>query len=166
MTATEYVAITGLCVAAYGAVLSTVNSISQFIAYRRDRADVVLQVRRNMGELRSGPNPFDPQKKMTFTLITAVNRGKRPVTIQSFAMKLLDTSMESWLTDVRPRTPREITEGQSVTAYVDETNEELKYVECFYVWDSVGRQFRFDVAPWYRRLLSRFRRQFNPTDRS
>jgi hypothetical protein len=121
LTSTTYIAILGLMVAAYGAILSTINSAVQLLAHRRDRADIVLKVRRNMSTLVESPtNPFAEQQVKKFAIITATNRGKRPVTLQSFAMKLLDTNTESLLVDVRPKIPREITEGQYASAFVDE----------------------------------------------
>ena len=42
LTTTEYVAIGGLILASYGAILSTINSIVQIIAHRKDRADVMF----------------------------------------------------------------------------------------------------------------------------
>jgi len=65
-TTSDYIAIAGLGLAVYGAVVSTINSVIQYIAHRRDRADVVIKVRRNMkssnDRIRAG---------MTLTLVTA-----------------------------------------------------------------------------------------------
>lgn len=160
MSTTDYVAIIGLVLAAYGAVLSTVNSVIQLIAHRRDRADVVLKVRRNM---TAANNPR--YRNMKLTLVTATNRGKRPVTINGFATRLLDSWDVFWLRDIQPPLPHEITEGQWVNASIDEMQEDREIIESYYVWDSVGREFRINVAPWYRVLLSRLRRKFSPVKR-
>jgi hypothetical protein len=165
LTTTEYVAIIGLALAAYGAILSTINSIIQLITHRRDRADVVLKVRKNMSF--TGPQRYVnvDYDNMKFTVITATNRGKRPVTIQSFATTLLDSHDEYLLRDIQPPVPREVTEGQSVSAFVDQAGNDLAPVECYYIWDSVGRHFRINMAPWHRRIISRFRRRFAPVNR-
>jgi hypothetical protein len=159
MTTTDCVAIIGLCVAGYGAILSTVNSVIQVMAHRRDRADVVLKVRRNMTHT-------DPRYKgMKLTVVTAANRGKRPVNIHGFAVLLLDSWDVFWLRDINPPLPYEITEGNWVSAHIDEGTEDRKIVEAYYVWDSIGREFKINVAPWYRILISRLRRKFAPVKR-
>jgi hypothetical protein len=116
----ERVVVIGLVVAIYGAVLASINSIIQLIAHRRDRADVVLKIRTNM---RSGAGRYSGS---TFTLVTATNRGKRPVTIEGFAARMLDSRTELWLPDVRPPIPHEISESRSVTAHIDEAKNALK----------------------------------------
>jgi hypothetical protein len=67
--------------------------------------------------------------------------------------------------DVSPTLPRAITEGQTITAKVREDNPLLAYAEYYYVWDSLGRHFGYNAVPWYRRLLSRYRRRFSPVKR-
>src|SRR5712692_9144807 len=94
--------IIGLLVAGYGAILATINSIVQVIAHRRDRADVVLRVRWNM---KTGVPRY---AGMTLILVTATNRGKRPVTIEGFSTKVLDSRTEYLLADIRPPLPHEL----------------------------------------------------------
>jgi hypothetical protein len=157
MNVTEYVAIIGLVLAAYGAILSTINSMVQLIAHRRDRADVILKVQRNMTAV--GGSRFG---KMKITIVTATNRGKRPVTVKGFATRLLDSWDVFWLLDVQPPLPYEITEGHSVYAHLDTAEENQDIIEGYYVWDSVGREFQINIAPWYRVLISRIRRKLAP----
>ena len=158
-SSTENAAIIGLIVAIYGAVLSTANSIIQFMSHRRDRADVVLKIRTNMS---TNDRRYAGMK---LTLVTATNRGHRPVTIHGFSTKLLDSNDEYMLMDVRPPTPHEITEGQTMTAFINEAQYGRRFIESYYVWDSVGRHFRICVAPWHRRIVSRIRRKLAPISR-
>jgi len=152
--------IIGLIVAGYGAILATINSAVQLIAHRRDRVDVMLIVRPNMKTNMRG------YSNMTLTLVTASNRGKRPVTIEGFSAKLLDSRNQYLMTDVRPPLPCLLSESQSVTAFVNEAKADHTYIEEYFVWDSVGRQFKLRIAPWYRCPFSRFRRRFAPIKRS
>jgi hypothetical protein len=154
-------AVIGLSLAVYGAILSTINSIIQVIAHRRDRADVVLKIRRNMKTV--GRNRRD--SAYTFIIVTATNRGKRPVRIDGFSVKLLDSWDEYLLGDIRPALPQEITESQSVSAFIDQEKTDQSLIECYYVWDSVGRNFRLNMVPWWRVVLSRARRKFAPVKR-
>ncbi len=77
--ANDHTAVIGLIIAIYGAIVASVNSTMQIMNHRRDQTDVILKVRRNMTALN---NPRYANMKLT--LVTAINRGKRPVTIQSF----------------------------------------------------------------------------------
>jgi hypothetical protein len=151
--------IISLIVAGYGAILATINSIIQLISHRRDRADVVLRIRWNM------KTNVPRYAGMTLTLVTATNKGKRPVTIEGFSTKVLDSRTEYMLADIRPPLPCELSESRSVTAFVNQGKKDRAQIESYYVWDSVGRNFRINIVPWYRRLLSRFRRRFAPADR-
>jgi len=141
----------GFIVAGYGAIVATINSIVQIISSRRDRVDVVLDVRRNMQA--DAPR----YAGMTLTLVTATNRGKRPARIEGFASKVLDSSRHRLPEEIRPQLPCDLSESQSVTAFINEKGHSQKNVESYFVWDSVGRHFYIHMAPWYRRVLSKFR---------
>jgi len=94
----DHTALVGLIIAIYGAIVASINSAVQVINARRDRADVILKVRKNMTAVN---NPRYGNMKLT--LVTATNRGKRPVTIQGFSTKLLDSWDEWMLGDIQPR---------------------------------------------------------------
>jgi hypothetical protein len=160
MGSNDHTALVGLIIAIYGAIVASVNSAIQIINSRRERADVILKVRKNMTAVNS-----PRYGNMKLTLVTATNRGKRPVTIQGFSTKLLDSWDEWMLRDTQPRLPQQITEGQEVTAFIDGASLHREFVECYYVWDSVGRNFRINVAPGYRRLWSRIRKKVAPVER-
>jgi hypothetical protein len=155
----QHISFIGMILAIYAALLSTLNSMIQVITHLRDRADVVMKVRRNMSAL--GQSKYGD---MLLIIVTATNRGKRPVTIHGFAATMLDTRKQFYMPDVRPTLPTEITEGHEVAAYLNQKLPGLDYVESYYVWDSVGREFRINIAPWQRRLASRFKRRFSPVD--
>lgn len=145
---------TGSILAIYAAILATINSVVQVTDHHRERVDVILSVRKNMTSVH------DPRyANMKMTLITATNRGKRPVTIQGFAARVLDSGTQYLFTDIRPQVPYEITEGRSITVFADQGARDLQQVECYYAWDAVGREFRIYMVPLYGRILSRFRRK-------
>jgi hypothetical protein len=153
---------TTVILAIYGAILSTLTAAVQVINQLRDRAKVRLTVRKNMRSLNLG-RQYDG---MTMVIITATNVGRRPVTITGFAMRPLtkkgETAVDFYLHDVRPATPCEITEGKYVAAFVNQENVKFDDVDCWYAWDSAGREYRLKVAPWYKRWLSRWRRRHDP----
>jgi hypothetical protein len=141
--------------AAYGAVLATVLGILQWKAYRKDNAAVVLQRRSNMA-----PIAHAAEYRRMMTIITATNVGRRPVTITGFAARLLHGQRHTdWvLPDVRPRLPHEITEGHFVSAYLNEQGTDFSIVEHWYAWDSTGKHYRLNHAPFGRRLKSKVAR--------
>ena len=151
---TEHIAIIGLCVAAYGAVLSSINSVLQVTTQRKDRADVLVRVQRNM--------VTTDRMDKKYTIITATNRGKRPTTIQGFAARQIDVNINLLFIDVRPQVPHVLNESESICAWIPwEGNiEGLENVETFFVYDSLGREFKCHTVPWHVRLRSKYRRKF------
>jgi hypothetical protein len=148
-----------IAVAIYGAILSTLTAVVQVINHLRDRAKVQLKVRKNM----RSPNMGRRYDGMTMVIISATNVGRRPVTMTGFAMRPLTKKGEKvidfYLPDVHPPTPCEITEGKYVGAFVNQETLDFDKVACWYAWDSTGREYYLSVAPWYKRLLSWWRRR-------
>jgi len=143
--------------ALYGAVLSTLTALVQLSNHFRDRAKVVLQIRKNMAPIGGG-RAYDG---MRMVIITATNVGRRPVTINGFGASLLfkkgraDTHW--FLPRVNPPLPCEITEGKQVSAHVNQEKVDLQSISHWYAWDSAGRHYRLNVAPFYKRWVSAFR---------
>jgi hypothetical protein len=160
-TTTTTTTIITVVLAIYGAILSTLTAIVQVINHLRDRAKVQLKVRKNM----KSPNMGRRYDGMTMVIISATNIGRRPITMTGFAMRPLtkkgETVLDYYLHDVRPPTPCEITEGKYVAAFVNQETLNFDKVGCWYAWDSTGREYYLHVAPWYKRLLSWWRRRQN-----
>jgi hypothetical protein len=143
--------------AIYGAILSSITAAIQLANHFRDRAKVVLKVRKNMRfagpDIRYGGVPL--------VIITATNVGRRPVTMSGFAARLLfkqENAMDWYLPDVRPPLPCEITEGNEVSAFLKQERVNFDSISYWYAWDSAGRHYRLNVAPWYRRWFASLRR--------
>src|SRR6266571_2705569 len=134
-------------------VLSTITAFIQILNHFRDRADVVLKVRKNMKTLIPGYHG------MTLVIVTATNVGRRPATISGFAAKLLfGQENTDWvLGDIRPPLPCEITEGKDVSAFVNQEGVDFEHIAYWYAWDSTGRHFKLNVAPWHKRWISAWR---------
>jgi len=143
--------------AIYGAALSTLTAVTQVITHLRDRAKVVLNIRKNMKALGLG-HAYDG---MTMVIVTATNVGRRPVTMHGFAMcplfKKEQPETHFLLHDVRPHLPFEITEGKDVSAFVNQATLDFDSISYWYAWDSAGRNYYLNVAPWYKRWVSAFR---------
>lgn len=148
---TDVVAIVGAIVGLYGAVLSTYNA---WKAHRKDKAHVRVEVASNMTVVG------DPRRAgMVFTTVTVTNVGSRPVVITHVAFTRLDSTKISILFDVEPHLPYELKEGHYLTAFMDEAQGGLEFVESWYAMDSTGRHHYKQVAPWYRRFQSMRRRR-------
>jgi hypothetical protein len=154
-----HINISGSILALYGALLSTATAVVQIMNHFRDRAKVVLKVRKNMKSLGMDQR----YNGITLVIITATNAGRRPVTISGFAANLLykenENATDWYLPDVRPPLPYEITEGREVAAFVNQNNVDFGLIACWYAWDSTGRHFRLNVAPCYKRWKSQWRRK-------
>ena len=58
---------------------------------------------------------------------------------------------------MRPPIPCETTESQTVSAFLEQDDVEFDSISYWYVWDSVGREYRLNVASWRKRLVSKLR---------
>lgn len=152
-----HINISGSLIAIYAAILATVTGIAQLIGFYRDRAMVKLTVRKNMTAL--GMRQYEGMK---ISIVTATNIGRRPLTITGFAMHSLyqkeEISFQWVLFDVRPPLPCEITEGKVVSAFVDEAALHQR-VAYWSAWDTTGRVYRLNIAPWYKRWISSWKRK-------
>src|SRR5713226_7534083 len=143
--------------AVYGAILSTVTALIQVINHVKDRANVRLSVRENM-------MPAFPDRRYAgqpLVIVTATNVGRRPVRIEGFAAHLLfdagRRTTDWYLPDVRPPLPCDITEGETVSAFLIQARVNFESISHWFAWDSAGRHYRLNVTPWYKRRLSKFR---------
>jgi len=148
MTPTEK---TAIGIGAYGAVLSTITSVIQVVNHRRERTNILVKVRKNM--------VTSDRMHQKYTIITAVNRGKRPVRIEGFAARQLDTNTNLMFVDIRPQVPHTLEEAQSISAWIAEDVGGLDKVETYFAYDSQHREFECHIIPWFRRLISKQRRK-------
>src|SRR5215470_3906410 len=102
-------AVAALGVAIYAALVSTVTGVVQVFNYRRDRSRIVLSVGHNMvitGQpMREG-----------LTIVTVMNRGRRPVTINSVGAWRMYPHNPIMIPETHPDLPHELTEGQNLRA--------------------------------------------------
>ncbi len=134
--------------AIWGAVLSTLLAVLKLIEFFRDRANIKVTVRGNYKV------PEDPlYGDASYVLITAANKGRRPVTITHAS--LLVPGSQEYLLAKDSLTHVELTEGKSHNYPINENDVKSKsglhpdkYVAC--VIDATGRYF------WSHNFLMRF----------
>ena len=131
--------------------MSSILAGLKILEYRKDRADVKVTVRGNY-EVVPTTTVYG---KRPIVLITAVNKGRRPVTLRGAA--LLSPRKRHYLLCADSMTAMrdiELTEGKSHQYLMSEDDlkkkHELtpeKYVAC--VWDATGRYY------WSHNILKR-----------
>jgi hypothetical protein len=150
---TFHFSVSGSVLALYGAVLSTITATAQLIAHYRDRANIKIRVQHDMETMG------DPRTDgMTFTIVNVTNAGRRPVTITTIGAYYLFPRKAFIATDCRPQCPHELTEGKQMMAMIDQSDLDYSVIECWQAWDATGREYRLNIAPWYKRWISARRR--------
>lgn len=136
--------VTASHVAWYGAILATISAAVHLGNYFRDRKRGKVSFQRNMS--------FAPPGLYTsvYTIVTVVNTGRRPFTINTIALTYLNGGGMVF-TDVVPALPCELKEGQQARAIVDEVGIDFGKVRSFVAYDATGHRFQVNVASWPRR---------------
>ena len=119
------------------------------MAHYRDRANIKIRVQTNMETIG------DPRTDgMIFTIVNVSNAGRRPVTITTVGAYRLYPRLAFIAPDTRPAIPHELTEGKQLMAMVDQTDLDHSVIEYWLVTDATGREYRLNIAPWYKRWIS------------
>jgi hypothetical protein len=136
-------------IAVYGAVLSTIAIVRQFVS---DRVKVKLTVRRNMQMVG------DPRYTgMTLTILQVTNLGRRPVTITTFGAIRLCPNTNLVAVDTQPELPCEITEGKYITSIWPQADIDFSTIDYWAAWDSHGRVHKLQESSWFKHWQSRIR---------
>jgi hypothetical protein len=143
MTSSEIVT---MVIAVYGAVLSTVAIVRQFVI---NQVKVNVTVQKNMQIVG------DPRYAgKTMTLITVTNLGARPVNIKTFGAIGLHPHRNLVALDTNPRTPCELTEGKYVTSFWEQSDLDFSHIDYWAAWDSRGKMHKVKEASWVKHWKS------------
>ncbi len=143
-----------LVLAIWGAILSTALAVLKALEYRKDRANIKVTVMGNYKVVPIG----EAYGNKPLVMITAANKGRRPVALAGAALKLPRKKGHLICFDSMTATrPFELTEGKShpYLMFEDDVKERYgltpeKYVAC--VWDATGKKY------WSHNKLKRFLR--------
>ena len=139
-------------VAIYGAVLSSVVAVRQFLS---DRVRVKLTVKKNM-EIVDDPRYLDK----ALTILSVTNVGRRPVTITTFGtIPLYPNNTGLVAIDTQPPLPCEITEGRYITSIWPQADLDFSTIDYWAAWDSHGREHTLKEASHLRHWKSTFQRK-------
>ena len=144
--ATPTTAVAALVVAVYAALISTITGLVQVFNYRRDRSQVQLKVGHKMVIT-------DPWRE-GLTIVTVMNRGRRPVTITTVGAQRLYPHNPIVIPETHPALPHGLTEGKSLIAVIPPCDLDMATIAWWETYDAVGRPYRLYVAPWPARLRS------------
>jgi hypothetical protein len=128
-------------VAWYGAIVSTVGIIFSGYNIFHNRARVKIKVSGDM-QIYGEQSVYDPNK--TYSCITVVNKGRRPVRITLVGCKLLygkkailfNDSFNSWRNKVLNE------ENPTTEILIDQNEIDMKNVFYFEVADATGRTYK------------------------
>lgn len=140
--------------AIWGSILSTILAVLKVLEYRKDRANIKVTV---MGNYKIFPTT-EAYGNRPLVMITAANRGRRPVTLAGAALLLPRKHEYKYIICADSLTtgrPIELTEGKShqYRMFEDDVKNKYgltpeKYVAC--VWDATGRYY------WSHNIFKRF----------
>ena len=133
-------------IAAYGAVLSTVAVVKQFIS---ERVSVKITVNRDM-EIHGDPR----YEGMTLIVMKVVNKGSRPVTITHTGARGLYPNQSFIITDNQPPLASEIKEGEYITSMVDQADTDVEAIDYWQAIDATGRVYKLRQASWFKHWQS------------
>jgi hypothetical protein len=125
-------------IAVYGAVLSTIAILRQYLS---DQVKVKVTVGKNMQMVG------DPRYQgMTLVVLTVTNVGKRPVTIRTFGTVPLHPYPGLVAVQTVPLLPCELTEGKFVNSHWNQSDLDFSKIDYWAAWDSRGKVHKLREA--------------------
>lgn len=140
-----------ICIAIYGAVLSTVMMVRQLFS---DRIRIKLMLKRGM-EIIGHP----AYAGMSLTILEVTNFGRRPVTIVGAGGVRLFPAKSFTATDTLPPLPCEISEGKYITVIIDESDMGAAAIDYWQARDSRGKTHKLREASLIKHWVSACQRR-------
>jgi hypothetical protein len=127
-------------VAWYAAIVATASVAFTAYSIWRDRSRVFVEGRAGYVVPKANPGVYDPQK--TYTVVSVVNRGRRPCTIDKVGLKMRGKGKHVMSGDALIHGARELGEGKSSNWMLDQSDLALDEVEYVWAFDQTGREYR------------------------
>lgn len=125
-------------VAWYGAILSTLAILLEIVRLLQDRSKVVVKGKANW-RVVGGGKAYPSDKD--YVMVTVINKGRRPVTIEKVALVLKGKGNKvQVLADALKKTLLE--EGQSVNFLADQSKVDIKTVKRVVAIDATGKVYK------------------------
>jgi len=145
MIVTVAASITGLV----GAITGLASVWFNYLNYSRDNVRVKVKALKGMKTFSPGKG----SSKENYLVITAANAGRRPVIINKAAFVSLKSRGAGISSSSMIMGNQELLEGKAIDYMMDEDGIDYSDVSHVAVYDSVGNEYRYYLAPWYRRLF-------------
>lgn len=142
-----FISLTGLI----GAITGLVSIWITYLNYSRDNIRVRVRALKGMKTFIPGVPSSSSEK--TFLVITAANAGHRPVTINKAAFVCLKTRGGGISSDSMKLGAQELKEGKAIDYMMEDDDIDYSDVSHIAVYDSVGNEYRYYLAPWYKRFF-------------
>jgi hypothetical protein len=135
-------------VAWYGAIVATFGFIMSTYSILRDRAKVKIKYEPNM--YICGGQELNYPEKIKHLSISVINRGRRPIRIESAYLKSFGEKKILLLADsFADHRPKIITEEKPMTTFlIKQDSIDIKKVYCVIVIDGASRSYKKYVKPF------------------
>lgn len=138
----------GDLIALWGGITGTIGLIISHRNYKRDRADIVVEVKKDMNIINSPT--YDP--KEIYTCLTILNKGRRPVTISKTGYVYLTKIGGAILSDSMIYGSREVVEGKSTDYLIRQKDVKFNDINYFAAYDAIGNTYKKYYAPPLKRF--------------
>ena len=127
-------------------VIAAISLTVSWLNYRRDRPDAKVIVFKTA--LIGGSRNTVPRMSINIT-----NVGRRQLTITMVGYRVLGRPQSSTIFPNAPNLPKKLTEGDSVACLFEKSkaldNGSWKGVAYVFACDSTGKEYRYNIAPFY-----------------
>jgi len=138
-------------IAIWGGVTGTLGLLISYFAFKRDRADVAIEILKDMQV--AGPITHPYKKGKNYISFKVVNKGRRPLTIGKAGYVFLKKDGGAILSDSMRRGATELTEGKFATYLMGQESVDFSEINYFAVYDVVGNTYKKYVARFYERFF-------------
>ena len=142
---TIILSLTGL----FGAITGLMSVWFTYLNYSRDNARIRVRALKGMKTFAPG----EGSSKESYLVITAANAGRRPVIINKAAFVNLKSHGAGISSSSMLYGNQELGEGKAIDYMIEEEGIDYSDVSHVSVYDSIGNEYRYYIAPWYKRFF-------------
>jgi hypothetical protein len=138
-------------IAIWGGVTGSFGLFISYLTYKRDRADVNIEIQENMQVM--GPMTHPYKKGVDYISIRIANKGRRPFTLEKVGYVFLKKTGGAILGDSIFKGAVELTEGKFANYLAVQKNIDFSEINYFAAYDAVGNTYKKYIAPPHKRLF-------------
>lgn len=131
-------------IAIWGGLTGTLSLFVSYKTYVRDKSDIKISV---MKEGFVGPGHPRYSYENTYTAITVINKGRRPMTIHTVGYRYINKIGSVIPSDSLYYNPHELLEGKDRSYLIPRDKLNFDEISYFFVTDITGNEYRYYVQP-------------------